>query len=131
MTKHIFTPISESRTLITLTKSKPGLLRAMFHLLHLNDHDGAMDILHRPGLIFTIGWYVGRFKLLTGIAALGAATAILAISSRGRSGNRNPEMPLRLVPLILAAFSFLLFTYRPERTTKNSQRTALTKVRTG
>jgi len=32
-----------------------------------------------------IGWYFGRFELLTGIVSLGAATAIFAFSNKRRT----------------------------------------------
>lgn len=76
---------------------------------------GLVEIVQPSRLIRTLGWYVGRFKILTGIATLSVASAILAISGRGRNDNRNSEMSLRLVPLVLAAFSLLFFSERRER----------------
>lgn len=70
----------------------------------------AMNILHRQHKLVSVSrYYVGRFNLLLGIASLGAATAILALSSR-KTGNQGHQLSLRLIPLILAgAFSFHLF----------------------
>lgn len=63
-----------------------------------------------------LGWFVGRIKLLTGIAALGTAGAILAISGGSRAADRNPEVAVRLVPLIMAAFTMLFLTNQQDRT---------------
>ena len=68
-----------------------------------------------------LGWLVGRIKLLTGIAALGTAGAILAISGGSRAADRNPEVAVRLVPLIMAAFTMLFLTNQQERTSRHTQ----------
>jgi hypothetical protein len=92
---------------------------------------GSVGILHWSSrLVSTLGWYIGRLKLLTGIAALGGATAILALSGR-RSDNQNSEVSLKLIPLILAAFSLLLFTNDRGQTQEKDRRLAVEKVRTG
>ena len=67
-------------------------------------------------LVDRLGWFVGRIKLLTGIAALGTAGAILAISGGNRAADRNPEVAVRLVPLIMAAFTMLFLTNQKDRT---------------
>lgn len=47
-----------------------------------------MDNLHWSNrLVCRFGWYVGKLNLLVGIAALGLAGAILAVSGRNRSEN--------------------------------------------
>ena len=61
-------------------------------------------------VLSTIAWYIGRLKILAGIAALAAATAILALSSGRRNDNQNSQMSLKLISLILAAFSLFFFT---------------------
>jgi hypothetical protein len=92
---------------------------------------GSVGILHWSSrLVSTLGWYIGSLKLLTGIAALSGATAILALSGR-RSDNQNSEVSLRLVPLILAAFSLLLFTNGRGRPSEKDRPLAAEKVRTG
>jgi len=92
---------------------------------------GTMSISRRPnGLRFSLAWYVGRLKLLTGIMSLGAASAILAISVRGRTDNRNSEVSLRLVPLMFAALSLFFLTGRGQKPAGRSQ-PDLEKVRTG
>src|SRR5579864_2279470 len=60
----------------------------------------------------TLDWYIGKFKLLTGVAALGTATAILAIAGGRSNDNRNSGISLRIAPLILAVFSLLFMTNR-------------------
>lgn len=69
-----------------------------------------------------LGWFFGRIKLLTGIAALGTAGAILAISGGNRAADRNPEVAVRLVPLIMAAFTMLFLTNQKDRTNFRAQR---------
>ena len=75
----------------------------------------------RNRLIDKLGWFVGRIKLLTGIAALGTAGAILAISGGNRAADRNPEVAVRLVPLIMAAFTMLFLTSQRDRTNIHPQ----------
>jgi hypothetical protein len=76
-----------------------------------------MDTTHRKNKILSVlEWHAGSFKLLVGIASLGLATAILAMSNKGRSGYQNPDASLRLIPIILAnAFIFFLFSKRSQR----------------
>lgn len=94
-------PLGDSRT-ITGNDSSGSVKRGL---------PGSVGILHQSSrVVSSLGWYIGRFKLLTGIAALSVATVILALSRRSRSGNQNSEASLQLMPLILAAFGLLLFT---------------------
>jgi len=45
-----------------------------------------VNVLRRRNRAFlVIGWYFGRFELLTGIVFLGAAAAIFALSDRRRT----------------------------------------------
>ena len=53
-------------------------------------------------------WYVGKLNILTGLASLGVATAILAIFGRS-AGRRNSVTSLGLISLALGAFPILLF----------------------
>ena len=76
-------------------------------------------------LLSSLRWYLERLNLLTGIATLGAATAILLISGKGRTENRNSEVSIRLIPLILAALSLLFLTNRHERASERPMRNPL------
>ncbi len=64
----------------------------------------------RKRVVSFLTYHLERFKLLIGIASLGAATAILVLSNRKGAGHQGPDMFLRLISLILASvfsFSFL------------------------
>jgi hypothetical protein len=71
-------------------------------------------------ILSTLDWYIGKFKLLTGVAALGTATAILAIAGGRSNDNRNSGVSLRIAPLIFAVFSLLFLTSRHVHAPKNA-----------
>jgi|GEM_PF-3633086 len=82
---------------------------------------GQMGSLRQSNRILsTLDWYIGKFKLLTGIAALGTATAILAIAGKRSNDNGNSGISLRIAPLILAVFSLLFMTNRHVHAPKNA-----------
>lgn len=58
-------------------------------------------------------YHLERFKLLIGIASLGAATAILVLSNRKGADRQGLDMFLRLVPLILASVFSFHFPIKP------------------
>jgi hypothetical protein len=124
--------VAHGRKIVPNTTRLPGLLRARTILTGVSNHVRSVDILHRANrLVLILGWYLGRLKLITGIVTLGAATAILAVSGARRMANRNQDTSLRLLPLILAAVGFLLFTNRSDSTAAKERRAAIEKVRTG
>jgi hypothetical protein len=71
---------------------------------------------------------VERFKLLAGVSSLGVASAILALSQRGktRSQSTNPSLGLILIALT-GALSFFLTGYRSKEGSERRKR----QVRTG
>ncbi|HEX4920338.1 MAG TPA: hypothetical protein VFV92_06310 [Candidatus Bathyarchaeia archaeon] len=54
-----------------------------------------------------------RFQILTGIATLGAASAILMVS-RGPGHAQNRKMSLQMIPMLFGAIGLLFFTTRPK-----------------
>jgi hypothetical protein len=84
---------------------------------------------HRNRIVFALYRYAGGFKLLSGIATLGAATAILALSGRRRMDDQNSVALSRLVPVIFGALSLLFLTRFGKWTPEEPP--ALEKVRTG
>ncbi|HET7405110.1 MAG TPA: hypothetical protein VFJ63_03245 [Candidatus Bathyarchaeia archaeon] len=52
-----------------------------------------------------------RFQILTGIATLGAASAILMVS-RGPGHAQNRRVSLQMIPMLFAAIGILFFTSR-------------------
>lgn len=79
-----------------------------------------MRITHLKGRISSaVGWYIGRLQLLTGMITLGAASAIISISNKGNRKDLNQALSLKIVPLMLAAFTlFSLGDRRRERRTE-------------
>ena len=64
----------------------------------------------------SLAWHMGKIKLLTGIATLGAAGAILALSGGIKSNKRGSQVTMTLAPLFFAAFSlFFLATRRDQQ----------------
>jgi hypothetical protein len=71
---------------------------------------------------------VERFKLLVGVSSLGVATAILALSNRGRTRSQSTDPSLGLILMALAgALSFFLTGFRSKDGSERRQR----QVRTG
>jgi hypothetical protein len=65
-------------------------------------------------LYYSLAWYIAKIKLLTGIATLGAAGAILALSGGTKNSKRGAQMTMTLAPLLFAAFSIFFLASRRE-----------------
>ena len=71
---------------------------------------GIVGTLKQSRLFNRLGWCLGRFNFLTGVATLGVASAILVLF-RGKGENRS-QAALSLVPLMLEALNFLFLSDR-------------------
>jgi len=78
--------ISLGLLIVSEYEPRAGLLRSIVRLSDIRSHVRRVNVLRRRNRAFlVIGWYFGRFELLTGIVFLGAAAAIFAFSDRRRT----------------------------------------------
>jgi hypothetical protein len=87
---------------------------------------------HRENNAFSaIREFVEKFKLAVGVSSLGVATAILAISNRGKTRSQSTEPSLGLILIALTgALSFFLTSYGSKTGSERDHRVSREEVRT-